>query len=148
MIDKKYIDEAGEQTLLNLSRYVLNEFVKNSINEFNESKLKSFQITEQLKQKLGVFVTLKKGEELRGCIGYILGENLVYKNVIENTINASSRDPRFRKVKPDELSGIDIEISIMTPLTKISSLDEITVGRDGLLLRKGWNSGLLLPQVP
>jgi AmmeMemoRadiSam system protein A len=64
------------------------------------------------------------------------------------TIEASVKDPRFSPITPGELKHITIEISVLSDFIKVNSLDEIVVGRDGLLIRKGFNSGLLLPQVP
>ncbi len=147
-IDEKLINEEEEKTLLNLSRYVLLEFVKKGITNFTDEKLKNFKFTGGLRQNLGVFVTLTKHEDLRGCIGYITGREELYKSVIANTINAAANDPRFPQVAENELKDIKIEISVMTPLVKINSLDEIKVGRDGLYLINGGYGGVFLPQVP
>lgn len=146
--EKKLLTHAEEQTLLKLSRYVLTNFITKGITEFPDSSLKDFKITEILKQKLGVFVTLKKHDALRGCIGYIMGYEPLYQAVIENTKNSSARDPRFPKVTSAELKELDIEISVLSPMEKVKSLDEIKVGRDGLVLKNGFNSGVFLPQVP
>ncbi|OFZ82805.1 MAG: hypothetical protein A2583_04085 [Bdellovibrionales bacterium RIFOXYD1_FULL_53_11] len=142
-----YVDAAGKKTLLALARHVLERFVKDKVSRFGDKELAAFDVGDQLRQKLGVFVTLKKHGELRGCIGHVLGERPVFQGVIENTINAAAHDPRFDRVTPAELDDIDMEISIMSPLAKISA-DQVKVGRDGLVLRLGGNSGLLLPQVP
>jgi len=103
--------------------------------------------TQRLKEKRGVFVTLKKHGELRGCIGYVEGIKPTYEAVKENAINASTNDPRFPPVRPEELKDIDIEITVMTPLEKITDPQKIEVGKHGILIRRGWNQGLLLPQV-
>jgi AmmeMemoRadiSam system protein A len=71
----------------------------------------------------------------------------LYKTVSYCAIQAATSDPRFRPVSSNELKDIHIEISVLTPLQKVTSLDEIEVGRDGLLISKGYNRGLLLPQV-
>ena len=102
---------------------------------------------EKLLEKRGVFVTLQKNDTLRGCIGYVEGIKPIYEAVRDNAINASTNDPRFPPVKPEELDGIDIEITVMTPLEKIEDPEIIEVGKHGILIRKGWNQGLLLPQV-
>ncbi len=148
VIDNKLINEDEEKTLLKLSRYVMTEFIGNSISKFTINDLKSFKISDNLKQNLGVFVTIKKNDELRGCIGFIEGMGPLFQSVISNTINSCSKDPRFSSVTKDELDSIKIEISIMTPLVKIKSLDEIKIGRDGLFLLNGYHSGVFLPQVP
>ena len=147
-IDKKLINEEEEVTLLKLSRFALTKYIEYSFSDFTDKNLSQFNITIPLKQNLGVFVTLKKKEELRGCIGYIQGIGPLYESVIQNTINASTKDPRFPAVTKNELKEIEIEVSVMTPLVKINSIDEIVIGRDGLYLKNGYNSGVFLPQVP
>lgn len=148
MIDQKYLNEEEERTLLHLARFVLEHFIGKGNSSFPDSKLHEFQITAALKQSLGVFVTLTKHGKLRGCIGNIVGTRPLYQSVIENTQNAAAHDPRFAKVTPAELAGIEIEISVMTPLEKVNDLKEIMIGRDGLVLKKGFASGVFLPQVP
>jgi len=98
-------------------------------------------------EKRGAFVTLHKNGELRGCIGFIEGVKPIYETIKEMAIAAAFKDPRFPPVQKAELPKIEIEISILTPLKEISSVSEIEIGKHGLLIRKGFNSGLLLPQV-
>jgi AmmeMemoRadiSam system protein B/AmmeMemoRadiSam system protein A len=148
VMDQKYLDPGEERTLLQLARFVLESFIGRGITDFPDSKLSDFHLTPALKQKLGVFVTLKKHGDLRGCIGNIVGIRPLYQGVVENTQNAAAHDPRFNQVAPDELEKIEIEISVMSPLEPVRSLDEIQVGRDGLVLKKGFHSGVFLPQVP
>lgn len=100
-----------------------------------------------LGKKMGAFVTLHANGRLRGCIGMIVGEKPLITTVAEMTRAAALQDPRFPPVKPDELPSIDFEISVLTPIREITGLDEIVIGRDGLIITKGWNRGLLLPQV-
>ncbi len=99
-------------------------------------------------EKCGVFVTLKVAGELRGCIGLIEGREALASGIQEMAIAAATEDPRFEPVEAAELSKIDIEISVLSPMIPVTKLEEIEVGRDGLLLRKYPGSGLLLPQVP
>jgi len=101
----------------------------------------------RFKQECGIFVTLKKGGDLRGCIGFIQGIRPLGDAIQEMAVSAATRDPRFPPVTLDELKEIDIEISILSPMIPVKNLEEIEVGRDGLLLRRGGSSGLLLPQV-
>lgn len=150
-MDQKFlnaVNAAEEQTLLKLARFVLENFITRGSTDFPDSKLADFQLTQGLRQKLGVFVTLKEYGDLRGCIGNIVGIRPLYQGVIENAQNAAAHDPRFDPVTPDELDQIEIEISVMSPLEPVKSLDEILVGRDGLVLKKGFHSGVFLPQVP
>ena len=100
-----------------------------------------------LKEKTGAFVTLKKHERLRGCIGFIRGEKPLYETVEEMAQAAAFRDPRFGPVQKGELDDLAIEISVLTPLEEIHDVGEIEVGRHGIYLVKGFHSGLLLPQV-
>ena len=104
-------------------------------------------IPESVSLPRGVFVTLHMKGALRGCIGYVTPVAPLYRAVIENAVNAARRDPRFAPVELDEVRDIDIEISVMTLPGKISSVDEIEVGKHGLIVSKGHSRGLLLPQV-
>ncbi|MEA2015016.1 MAG: AmmeMemoRadiSam system protein B [Thermodesulfobacteriota bacterium] len=100
-----------------------------------------------LQKKMGVFVTLKKQGQLRGCIGLIEGRKPLHETVAEMAQAAAFKDPRFHEVKQNELGELSIEISALTPLRQIDDLSEIEVGRHGIYIIKGFNSGLLLPQV-
>jgi AmmeMemoRadiSam system protein B/AmmeMemoRadiSam system protein A len=94
-----------------------------------------------------VFVTIKKNGSLRGCIGNIQAVMPLYQSVIKNAIAASSSDPRFPPLTKEEIKDIEIEISVLSPLTLLRDVKDIQVGRHGLVIRKGMQSGLLLPQV-
>lgn len=100
-----------------------------------------------LKENRGAFVTIKINGNLRGCIGQIRAAQPLYKTVAEMAQAAAFEDPRFISLTEDELQGIEIEISVLSPLVKVDDLNEIKVGRDGLLIRLDMHSGLLLPQV-
>jgi AmmeMemoRadiSam system protein B/AmmeMemoRadiSam system protein A len=101
-----------------------------------------------LSEQRGAFVTLHKRGRLRGCIGYIQARKPLWETVVDNTINAATGDPRFAPVSSAELAQLDIEISVLSPLEKLSGPDKVEVGRHGLYIVKGFSSGLLLPQVP
>ncbi|MFZ2448420.1 MAG: AmmeMemoRadiSam system protein B [Syntrophobacteraceae bacterium] len=101
----------------------------------------------KLKETCAAFVTLYKKGELRGCIGHVIAQKPLARTVAEMAEAAALHDPRFSPVRPDELADIKIEISVMTPLQKIDSPDEIVVGKHGLVIRRGMSTGLLLPQV-
>jgi AmmeMemoRadiSam system protein B/AmmeMemoRadiSam system protein A len=100
-----------------------------------------------LRQPQGVFVTLKKKGELRGCIGRITGDEPLCKLVGTMAIQSALYDSRFRPVSADELGEIDIEISVLTPPKQVSGAEEIVIGRDGVILSKGERSAVFLPQV-
>ncbi len=98
-------------------------------------------------EKRAVFVTLHKKGELRGCIGHMVARDALYRAVWEMARSAAFEDPRFSRVGKKELEDINIEISILTPMQKISSIDEIVMGRDGVMVKQGYRSGVFLPQV-
>ncbi|MDH4209920.1 MAG: AmmeMemoRadiSam system protein B [candidate division WOR-3 bacterium] len=104
-------------------------------------------ITKKLKEPYGIFVTINKHGNLRGCIGRIIGDQPLYLSCQQMARAAALEDPRFPQVTEDELSDLEIEISILTPMRRVMNTDEIVVGRDGLYIRRGVYSGLLLPQV-
>jgi AmmeMemoRadiSam system protein B/AmmeMemoRadiSam system protein A len=101
----------------------------------------------RLKEKMGAFVTITKHGQLRGCIGHIRGTEPLNTTISKMAIAAATEDPRFPPLSPGELDDISLEISVLTPFRKIASPDEIQVGRDGIYIEKGFNHGLLLPQV-
>lgn len=104
-------------------------------------------VPPRLIEKRGAFVTLEKNHELRGCIGYILPIYPLYETVIEVAQSAALRDPRFEPVSPRELKDITVEISVLTVPEKISNPQQIEVGKHGIIIKRGFNQGLLLPQV-
>jgi len=95
----------------------------------------------------GAFVTLKIEGQLRGCIGYIIAVRPLYMTVREVAESAALRDPRFPPVSPSELPELEYEISALSPVREINDVDEIEVGVHGIIIRRGYNQGLLLPQV-
>ncbi len=101
----------------------------------------------KLKEPRAAFVTLYKKGELRGCIGYVTARKPLADAVAEMAEAAALHDPRFKPVRPDELGDIKIEISVLTPIKKVNSPEEIEVGRHGLVISKDGTMGLLLPQV-
>jgi AmmeMemoRadiSam system protein A len=112
------------------------------------TKCPDYKITsEVLKENRGAFVTIKKHGDLRGCIGYIQAIKPLYQTVQEMAEAAALKDPRFEPVKKEELKDLEIEISVLTPLKRITDVSQIQVGTHGILLRRGYYSGLLLPQV-
>lgn len=100
-----------------------------------------------LLRKAGAFVTLNKEHMLRGCIGNFISQEPLYKNIQAMAIAAALEDPRFRSVTSGELPDIEIEISVLSELEPVKSIDEIKVGMHGLYVTKGYYRGVLLPQV-
>lgn len=106
-----------------------------------------FTIHNSLKQKCGAFISLHKHGRLRGCIGHF-GEDVPLHKIVASMARAAAfEDPRFTPVTRDELDNLDIEISVLTPMRRIQSLDEFELHRHGIYIRKGYRSGTYLPQV-
>jgi AmmeMemoRadiSam system protein A len=103
--------------------------------------------TEGLAQPSGAFVTIKIDHELRGCIGYIESEKPLAEVVAEVAVKAALDDPRFAPMALVELEHANLEISILSPLRRIYSIEEIEIGVHGLVVALGVRRGLLLPQV-
>lgn len=103
--------------------------------------------TEALRAKLGAFVTLELNRRLRGCIGHLMGSGPLYQTVWSMAQAAAFEDPRFSPLTPREFAEVEIEISILSPITPCPDVDKIEIGRHGLIVRRGFQSGLLLPQV-
>ena len=130
-----------KQLLLEIAREAITSHVENGTippREINNSNL-------QVKQ--GCFVCVKIDGVLRGCIGNFISDKPLYQLVQEMAVSAATKDPRFYPMKKDDLQGFDLEISVLSPLRKISSVEEIEVGVHGLYLEKNFSRGVLLPQV-
>ncbi|MGE5197805.1 MAG: AmmeMemoRadiSam system protein A, partial [Deltaproteobacteria bacterium] len=143
-------EEKGASPMLNKEqRKRLIEIARSSIENYLKNGKKS-ALTEDdpvLSEKMGAFVTLREHGELRGCIGNLVGNQPLYLTIRDMAIEAAVGDPRFMPVKLPELKNIDIEISVLSPLKKVDSAEAIEMGRHGVLIRKGFNSGVFLPQV-
>ena len=142
---KNTLNVREQKVLLQLARKSLTLYLTHKkIPDIGRLKI---PLTPDLKEKRGVFVTLKKEGELRGCIGYITGIAPLYKGVVQNTINAAVKDPRFLPVKKKEVPHLSISISVMTPLQKITNYRKIRLGTDGVIIKKGYRQAVYLPQV-
>ena len=106
-----------------------------------------FILHSSLKEKCGAFVSLHKQGRLRGCIGHFGEDVPLYEIVAEMARAAAFEDPRFMPVTRDELDDLDIEISVLTPMRRIQSLDEFQLHKHGIYIKKGYRSGTFLPQV-
>jgi len=130
-----------KKELINIARRTLQIYLTQGITpEFKAS-------SNILKEKRGAFVTLRKNGRLRGCIGNIIGTKPLYLTVRDMAISAAVNDPRFPKVEESELSGINIEISVLSLLKRVNSADEIILGKDGVIAKQGFRQGVFLPQV-
>jgi len=131
-----------ERTLLSIARKTLEQHFKSSAKGVDSAAL-----TDNLREACGAFVTLKKNNELRGCIGRFEPGEPLYEVVEDMAIASATQDYRFPTVQADELKSIEIEISVLTPLRRIASIDEIQLGKHGIYIRKGARAGTFLPQV-
>lgn len=104
-------------------------------------------LPERLKKPSGAFVTLKEDGQLRGCIGYILPRKPLFRAVLENGSNAARNDKRFVPVRPAELGGLEVEVSVLSPPRPIDSYKDFVVGEQGVILRKDGHQAVFLPEV-
>ncbi len=102
---------------------------------------------EVFSEKYGIFLTLTIKGNLRGCIGHIEGIKPLREAVKDMAIEAAFHDPRFSPLNKEELNQISLEISILYPLEEVKDYNAIKPGRDGLVMERGYQRGLLLPQV-
>ena len=135
------LDRAQKKRLLGVARKSLEKYLASG-------KREEFTETDSsLTRECGAFVTLTKHGQLRGCIGHIVGDKPLYETIAAMAIEAGTGDPRFPSATLAELKDIEIEISVLSPLELIDDVEKIEVGKHGILIRKGFQSGLLLPQV-
>jgi AmmeMemoRadiSam system protein A len=128
--------------LLNLARESIHHHLKTG------KTLKRKVRDEELIKKRGAFVTLKVNDQLRGCIGYPLPYKPLWETIRDVAIAAATQDYRFQSMTLEELPETVIEISVLTLPQPIKDVKEIEVGKHGIIVSKGPNKGLLLPQVP
>lgn len=142
----------GDEKAFSLSgdeKSILKDIALQSIKDSlaGNSISKSSNLTSNLYTKCGAFVSLHKQGRLRGCIGHMAEDIPLCEVVAEMARAAAFEDPRFMPVTSDELPDIDIEISVLTPMRRIYSIDEFELHRHGIYIRKGYRSGTFLPQV-
>jgi len=135
-----------KKTLLSIARQTLENQFKGNYKVLKEVE-NSFPITPPLREKSGVFVTLRKQGDLRGCIGTIIGMEPLWEGVRNNVLKSAFQDPRFPPLRESELEKVEIEISVMTPLQKIDDYKKIRLGTDGVIIRKDYHQAVYLPQV-
>jgi len=125
------------------------DIARSSIENYFREK-KALEVTVEdalLNEKRGAFVTLKIHGNLRGCIGRIIADKPLAQVIADMATEAAFFDPRFPTLTREEFKDVDIEISVLSPIKKIKDINEIEVGKHGIIIRKGFYQGLLLPQV-
>ena len=134
------LNDEEKRILLKIARKSLEDY-------FSGRDSGNIEVPQSLKEKYGAFVTLKKKGQLRGCIGFISAIKPLNVAIRELALEAAFHDPRFNSLDARELEEVDIEISVLTPFERVKDANEIIVGKHGLYIKKGFHSGLLLPQV-
>ena len=142
------ISEENGQYLVEVAKEAISVYL-----ETNRRILIPEDCPDELKQELGVFVTLNKRSRLRGCIGYPEPVKSLIESTIDVAIAAAFEDPRFPSLKTEEYGDLEFEVTVLTQpeLIEVAHpnqyFDEIEIGVDGLIIQKGYAKGLLLPQV-
>ncbi|MFH1238745.1 MAG: AmmeMemoRadiSam system protein B, partial [bacterium] len=137
----KMLNKAQQEQLLKIARQTIETYL-------STRKKPDFNITDKdLQDEQGAFVTLHKNGDLKGCIGNIIGRQPLWETVRDMAIESATGDPRFSPVTKEELKDIDIEISVLTKPERVKSADQIIMGTHGVIVRKGFSSGVFLPQV-
>jgi len=143
------LSDSDGDVLVKTARKAVTEFLSNG----NRMKLEP-DLEKKFSFNSGVFVTLNSPEGLRGCIGFPMPDKKLSRAIVDGAIAAATEDPRFSPVTMKELDNIVFEVTVLTPPVEIDVSDpmeylsKIKVGRDGLIIRHSFSSGLLLPQVP
>ncbi len=144
VIDQEEIDMLNKEEkkrLLEIARKSIESYLKTG---------KKMQVSEKdplLTKEMGAFVTLRQNGELRGCIGNLVGRDPLFLTIRDMAVEGATGDPRFASVSLPELKNIEIEISVLSPMERIKSADEIILGKHGVLVKQGFQSGVFLPQV-
>lgn len=139
---ENYLNSGQQAFLLRLARQAITEFLRTG------KTLRPTKEDSVLQEKRGAFVTLKAEDQLRGCIGYPLPIKPLEETVIEMAVAAATQDYRFQPLTLEELPETQIEISVLTLPQPVKDIKKIEVGKHGIIVKKGFHKGLLLPQVP
>jgi len=135
------LEDSDKRALLKLARVTLEAYLTDETTpDYHTSR-------GSLLERKGAFVSLHRGEELRGCIGQLYPDRELCKIVQHCVLSAALEDTRFLPVTAQELGDLNIEISVLTPFHQVRDIEEIEVGKHGLYIVQGRFRGLLLPQV-
>ena len=138
------LSEEEKATLFAIAKDTLNWCVNNETKPF---PIDSYTITPKLRIDMATFVTLKISGGLRGCIGSLAPVEPLYMSVHHNAVNAAMHDSRFRQVQPSELIQIDVDVSVLSPIRSIPSIEDFKIGQQGIILEKGMYRAVFLPEV-
>jgi AmmeMemoRadiSam system protein A len=134
------LTEEEKRALLHTAREAINARLSKTQGKYPPA-------TGTLSAPCGAFVTLRKRGSLRGCIGFVTAARPLAETIREVAVSSAFEDPRFPPLRREELEDISIEISVLSPLERITDPDRIRVGTHGIMIKRGFHSGLLLPQV-
>jgi AmmeMemoRadiSam system protein A len=135
------LSDTQRKRLLQIARESITSFVKSGERKRFEEK------DPLLNRPMGAFVTLHENDQLRGCIGNMVGRGPLYSTVAAMAIEAATGDPRFPALSPAEIDRIDIEISVLSPLEKVASYRDIKIPGQGVIVKSAFGGGVYLPQV-
>jgi AmmeMemoRadiSam system protein A len=139
---EKELNAKEKAILLEIARKAIDAYIRTG-------ELPSVEPREEkaLNVRSGCFVSIKQAGNLRGCIGNFQSEHPLFREVAEIAVASATKDPRFYPMKKEDLNDFSLEISVLSPLSKIENFEEIEVGKHGIYLEKGYYRGVLLPQV-
>jgi len=136
------LTEARREELLALARTTIEKYLETG-------QIPDYETDDPaLMRRSGAFVTLKENGELRGCIGHTRGDLPLYQAVQQMAVAAATEDPRFPPLRKDELAGVTVEISVLSPFRRVTDTAQIQIGTHGLLIYMDGRQGIFLPQVP
>ena len=138
-----HLTDKDKRDLLVLARRT----VEQTVRQQGTSKPDPSGLSKALTTNCGAFVTLRKNGDLRGCIGRFDASEPLYSVVQQMAVASSTEDDRFPPVAPQEVNQLEIEISVLTPMRRIKSIDEFELGKHGIYIKKGMSGGTFLPQV-
>lgn len=136
------LSENEKRFLLGIAKISVESAVKGL-----ENPILHEDMPRNMMEKAAVFVTLEKESRLRGCIGSIIPQDMLFRAVASSAVNAALHDPRFEPVNKGELASLSYEISVLSRFELVSDIEKIEIGKHGLLIESGYGKGLLLPQV-
>ena len=141
--DEVHFTDKEKALLISIAR----DNIKSLLYEGKRTTVDSNSLPEVFHRPLGAFVTLKIDGDLRGCIGRFVSSDPLWQVVLEMSQSSAFDDPRFSRLTKNEFSKTDIEITVLGPMRKIESINEIELGRHGIYIKKDYRSGTMLPQV-
>jgi AmmeMemoRadiSam system protein A len=139
-MDKK--EKRSLHPVVKLAKDTVENYIKNGTIKSPDN------LTDEMKGKAGVFVSIKKHGSLRGCIGtFEPTQDNVAEEIINNAISSATRDPRFSRINRSELDELEYSVDILTPPQPVADMTKLDVKKHGIIVQRGWQRGLLLPDL-